>query len=597
MPNRRAAQYSRVQSRAPRQKLEFQVDTFGGIDTTKDPLEIFEQDSPDTLNTVYDTVKSVGSRKGYTKVLTTSLASSITGITPYYQSNNSKQLVYGSGQNLYRYDNAGGSTMLTGTQTNFTNGAQWSFDVFLDQVYAGNGVDPLQVYNGTSYNVDSSASFTVNAANVAVTPQYVKFHKNRLYCANLNSSIIYFSDAGNPSSFPVNNFIQVNTNDGQKITGLEILLDSLIIFKGDSIFILTGEPLGAGNTTTIGNLQLRKANSDVGCSAFRTIQRVGSQLIFAHTSGIYSFQNYSTQLISQKVNLTFKNDMNPGFVSLMWGLYSPAEKKYILGYPSILSTTCDKALVFDLIAKEYSIWDHLPGSCAVNYRFSGQIESIVMGDPNKGNIYQLFQGNADIAGDNGTATAGSTTTLTDTSKTWVTNQFTDCRVLIVTGAGAGQTAVVASNTATQLTLTTPLGTTLAAGTVYSIGYFTSYWKTKIFDLGKIEWTKKFKYFNVLVDSANYNIQFGFSYNFQPLGFQLTSSLAGSALTWGQAGITWGQAGYSWGSKSSLEKRVNMSAQARQVQAIFGTNLANQPWRVIRYSIMYKLKKARPDSSN
>lgn len=597
MPNRRAGQYSRPQSKAPRSKLSFGVSSFTGIDTTGDPLEIPDMASPDTLNTVYDTVKSVGTRKGYTKVLTTPTPAANSGIREYYQSNGTKQLVYGAGQFLYRYDNAGGSVQLTGSQGSFTAGTQWSFDVYQDQLYAANGVDPLQVYNGTSYNNDTAASFTVNAANVAVTPQFIKFHKNRLYCANKNSSILYFADAANPSSFPVNNFIQINTNDGQNITGIDVLLDSLIVFKDNSIFIITGEPLGAGNTTTIGNLQLRKANSDVGCVAFRTIQKVGSQLMFAHSSGIYSFQNYSTQLISQRVNLTFKNAMNPGFLSSMWGLYSPAEKKYLLGYPSSVSTTPDQVIVFDLLEKEFSIWDHFPASCAANYRFSGQVDSVVFGDPNKGNIYQAFQGYADIAGDNGTATAGSTTTLTDTSKTWTTNQFADCRVLIVSGAGATQTAVVASNTANTLTFTTPLGVTLAAGSVYSIGYYMSYWKTKIFDFGLNEWTKKLKYFNIFVDSATYNLQVGFSLSFQPLAFQVGVPLNTSNAVWGQANTFWGQAGITWGSKSSVQKRINIGGQARTVQTIFGNNLSNQPWRVIRYSYTYKLKKERGDTSN
>jgi hypothetical protein len=594
MPVRRATQQSRPQRNAPRSKLSYGVTSFAGVNTTDDPLEIADMESPDTLNTIYDTVRSVGSRKGYTKVLTTPTPAANSGLREYYQSNGTKQLVYGSGQFLYRYDNAGGSVQLTGAQASFTTGTQWSFDVYNDQLYAGNGVDPLQVYNGTSYNNDTAASFTVNAANVAVTPQFVKFHKNRLYCANKNSSILYFADAGNPNSFPVNNFIQVNTNDGQNITGIEILLDSLIVFKDNSIFILTGEPLGAGNTTTIGNLQLRKANSDVGCVAFRTIQRVGSQLMFAHSSGIYAFQNYATQLISQRVNLTFKNDMNPGFLSSMWGLYSSVEKKYLLGYASSVSTTPDKVIVFDLLQKEYTIWDHFPASCAVNYRFSGQFDSVVFGDPNKGNIYQALQGYADIAGDNGIASSGSTTTLVDTSKSWTTNQFVDCRVLIVSGAGAGQTAVVASNTSTTLTLTTTLGTAPTTGSVYTIGYYTSYWKSKIFDFGLNEWTKKYKYFNIFADSATYNLQVGFSLSFQALAFQQTTSLNTSNAVWGQANTYWGSPAIAWGTKVSVQKRVNISGQGRTIQAIFGNNLANQPWRVIRYSFTYKLKKERGD---
>jgi hypothetical protein len=52
----------------------------------------------------------------------------------------------------------------------------------------------------------------------------------------------------------------------------------------------------------------------------------------------------------------------------------------------------------------------------------------------------------------GTATAGAATTLTNTAKSWTTNQWTNYQVRIVGGAGAGQTRTIASNTATVLTV-------------------------------------------------------------------------------------------------------------------------------------------------
>lgn len=53
---------------------------------------------------------------------------------------------------------------------------------------------------------------------------------------------------------------------------------------------------------------------------------------------------------------------------------------------------------------------------------------------------------------NGTATAGAATTLTDSSKTWAVNQWTEYQVRIVSGTGAGQVRRIASNTATALTV-------------------------------------------------------------------------------------------------------------------------------------------------
>lgn len=582
MPLQRSSNLSIPQRQSPRIKLDWLVPEFGSLDTTSDPSSMAEIDSPDNLNVVYDTVKAVMSRKGYVKLLTTPLSNPIYGMYSLYQSNGTRQLVYAGNQHLHRYDNVGGSITLTGNPATFTASQAWNFDEYQDNLYGGNSKDGLISYNGTTYSI----------ANSGITPQYVKIHKNRVYCANLNSSTLYFSDAGNPNSFPVNNFILINTNDGQNITGISDILDNLVIFKDNSVWILTGEPLGAGNTTTIGNLQLRQANGSVGCSAFRTIQRVDQTLFFMHHTGIYALQNYSVQLVTPLLNATFKSNMNESFINLCWGLYSNQEKKYLMGYPSAGSNTPDSVLVYDFITKNWSRWDDHPGSCAVSFMFSGVNETVCMGDPNKGNIYELFQGNADIAGDNGTVTSGTTTTLTDTTKSWTTNQFVDARVALVNSDGVNITLIgtVASNTSNTLTLVTNAVITPTAGSTYTIGYFTSYWKSKNFDFDMVAYTKKYRYVGLFADVANYNMQFGYSIDFAPLAFTKNFKLSSTAPIWGQ--FTWGQ--FTWGANASEFGQANIAGTGRYVQTMFGNNRANQPWRVIKYQVDYKLKKVRPN---
>lgn len=583
-----AQNLSSVQQNAPRQKLEWSVDYFAGIDTTSDPASsssspnaMLEEASPDTLNTVFDKVQSCGSRKGYSKLLTTSLTNFIGGMYPLYQSTGAKQLIYGSGNALYKYNNAGGSTQLSGTPATFTPNQQWDFDELLDNVYAGNGTDSLIQYNGTSYTI----------ANAGVTPQYVKVHKNRVYAVNKNSSILYFSDAGAPTSWPVNNFIQINTNDGQNITGVNDILDNLVIFKDESVWILTGEPLGAGNLTTIGNLQLKQANSSVGCSAFRTICKIQQSLVFMHYSGIYILQNTSVTPVSPFLKGTFQN-MSSAFLNLSYAVFNPLENKYILGYPSAAASKPDSTIVWDLVTKQYTLWDDIPGNCAVNYRFSGLTESVLIGDPNKGNIYEMFQGYADIFGDNGTATGGSSSTLVDSTKSWTPNIATDARVKIVSGTSTGSEAVVSSNTSTTLTVGSWSAGAPDNTSVYSIGWYDSYWVTKNSDLDMTGYVKKFRFFNFFIDAESYPILFGTSIDFQPLAYQKPLNLSSGALDWGQSGLNWGVSSGNWGTFSSEFAQANIGNTGRFIQAKFGNNLANQPWRVIKYSISYKLKKLR-----
>ena len=70
--------------------------------------------------------------------------------------------------------------------------------------------------------------------------------------------------------------------------------------------------------------------------------------------------------------------------------------------------------------------------------------------------------------DAGTATAGSSTTITDSTKSWPTNKWVNYAVRIMNGTGAGQVLPIASNTATAITVVGPWTTTPDSTSVYTI---------------------------------------------------------------------------------------------------------------------------------
>ena len=68
----------------------------------------------------------------------------------------------------------------------------------------------------------------------------------------------------------------------------------------------------------------------------------------------------------------------------------------------------------------------------------------------------------------GTATAGGASTLTNSAKTWTTNQWANSQIRIVSGTGAGQIRTIASNTGTVLTTSAAWTTAPDATSVYNI---------------------------------------------------------------------------------------------------------------------------------
>jgi hypothetical protein len=74
----------------------------------------------------------------------------------------------------------------------------------------------------------------------------------------------------------------------------------------------------------------------------------------------------------------------------------------------------------------------------------------------------------DVSYATGTATAGASTTLTNSAKTWTVNQWTNYQVRITGGTGIGQVRTIASNTNTVLTVGTAWTTTPDATSQYAI---------------------------------------------------------------------------------------------------------------------------------
>lgn len=70
--------------------------------------------------------------------------------------------------------------------------------------------------------------------------------------------------------------------------------------------------------------------------------------------------------------------------------------------------------------------------------------------------------------DNGTATGGSTTTLTDSAKSWTTNVHANRAVTITGGTGSGQIGRISSNTGTALTIGTAWAISPDATSTYRI---------------------------------------------------------------------------------------------------------------------------------
>jgi hypothetical protein len=91
------------------------------------------------------------------------------------------------------------------------------------------------------------------------------------------------------------------------------------------------------------------------------------------------------------------------------------------------------------------------------------------------------------AGTVSSATNTPTTTLTDSTQSWTTNQWANAQVKITSGTGAGQTRTIVSNTGTTLTLLTNWTTIPDSTSKYEIEDGPD--ATKVYQSGNLIWVK------------------------------------------------------------------------------------------------------------
>lgn len=587
-----------------RGKKQFEVKGWTGLNMSKDSALIADTDLADCLNVCYDTPGDVEKRKGTKKLLLTSVGGGITGLHPFYSSKNGlKQLLFANdtatAAEQRRYDNAGGSA-LHSTYA-FTKGGKWSYATARGVTYAVNGRDGLFKYTGSGNYVLVSNQFKF---------EQIVFYKNRLFGFEPNTSWLRFSDADNAESFPIQNIQEINTEDGSNVTGIDSDEGRITVHKDGeygSIWMITGEPIGAGDKTQLGNLQLDRANSEVGTCSWRTIATISQGVqVFGAVNGIYILQNGSTQPIHQDIEPLFRERMNLQYMHTCWGVYNRTEKKYLLGYPSKGSTYSDSVIMLDLAnptEAKYALWDNMPGSCAVNFRFTEGRDTTLIGHPTLGYIYEAFTGYHDLASANGFATSATATTLSDTTKAWTVDELKDANVRILVGRGRGQVFRVLSNTATQLTIDGTWPVTPDTTSEYTVGGYRSYGDTKVYNQEQGGFYKKYKHTDIFTTSeSSYPLEVDVSYDHHPLGdYSAGVSLDDGSLKWGQIDpetgvrMKWGKAGYKWGGARKLHRRIDLGGeQARTIQYRFGNDRADQPWRLSTIVTVFAYKKNRPD---
>jgi hypothetical protein len=326
---------------------------FFGLNTQDSPLDLAAGYALVATNCVIDQFGRIGSRKGWTRVNSSSGAlgaNNIGVIHELVQTDGTLTVLFAGNNKLFKLDSSnavseltygGGGTAPTITASNWQcaslNGITYFFQA---------GHDPLifdpAVSTTTYRRVTEKSGYagTVPAGNIVLSAY------GRLWVADTatDNTTVFFSDllsghiwtGGTSGSLNVN---QVWPNGADNIAGLAAHNNFLVIFGQRQILVYSG-------ASTPSTITLADTVASIGCIARDSIQSTGKDVLFLSNSGVRSFARTIIEKsvpigdISKNVRSDFMNIIAGETLANIKSVYSETEAFYLVVLPFVKEVFC-----------------------------------------------------------------------------------------------------------------------------------------------------------------------------------------------------------------------------------------------------------------
>lgn len=195
--------------------------------------------------------------------------------------------------NSQLYQSTNGTSFSAIGSANLTKDAPMNFVQASNSLFGFNGTDVVD-YDGTTV--------TKNRSSIPLGKYGFWFH-NYLFVAGVsgNPNRLYWSDLGTPTTFTNTNFIDINANDGDFITGINTLNDELIIFKNNSIWSITGYSGTTFNADTVAGHNTNSRVYGYGTPSHQSIVPFGRSLYYLSFLGATPHIRVLTQSVFGKI--------------------------------------------------------------------------------------------------------------------------------------------------------------------------------------------------------------------------------------------------------------------------------------------------------
>lgn len=326
---------------------------FAGLNTQDSPLDLASGFALVATNCVIDQYGRIGSRKGWSRVNSSSGnlgANNIGGIHELVQPDGTLTVLFAGNNKLFKLDGSnavveltygGGGTAPTITASNWScaslNGITYFFQT---------GHDPLIFDPAVSTTTYRRVSEKTGYTGTVPSGNIVLAAFGRLWVANTATvkNVVYFSDllAGHVWSTGTSGSLNVDRvwpSGSDEVQGLAAHNGFLIIFGKRQILVYA-------DATTPSTMTLSDTVGGIGCIARDSVQSTGKDVLFLSNSGVRSFARTIIEKsaplgdLSKNVRSDLMKVVAGETLANIKSVYSESEAFYLLTLPSVKAVYC-----------------------------------------------------------------------------------------------------------------------------------------------------------------------------------------------------------------------------------------------------------------
>ena len=297
---------------APLGKFVLFPDFPKGLNTNSPSHTISSLEFTECANVLFDKGNYVEVRSGYDQINDTILSTApIKFLHEYKKISGNKYLLVVSSQIVAT--SANGISYTTHLTTMSITSKWWAVN-YNDICYFG-------AHDGDRWNFDGTS---VYGSSEIPQIKFAVVYKDKVIGANVNEtygrSKVVYSDIGYPETWPALNYIYVDRDDGDEITGIKIYRGNVYVFKKYGIYQMTG--LDDGYNTNDGYYKIVEG---IGALYNDTIQEKDNLLFFVSNRGVEAFDGINVKLVSERISPDIKNLAQLYTSAMSWGETTAAD--------------------------------------------------------------------------------------------------------------------------------------------------------------------------------------------------------------------------------------------------------------------------------